>query len=135
MRMLVRAWLCRRGPRHARARHRCDAIFSIVDAVLLRPLPYADPERLVVVGDRESDGSASNIGYTTFHDIREGSRSFEMLTVIRSWSPTLISGGEAERLRGMRVSWNFFSMLGVRPALRTRLRGVPTRLIDGASCS
>jgi putative ABC transport system permease protein len=93
------------------------AIFSIVNPVLLRPLPYADPDRLVVVGDRGSDGSANNIGYTTFHDIREASRSFDTLVVIRSWSPTLFMGGEAERLPAMRVSSGFFSMLGVRMQL------------------
>jgi putative ABC transport system permease protein len=97
------------------------AIFSIVNAVLLRPLPYADPDRLVVVGDREADGGVSNLGYTTFHDIREQSAAFEALAVMRSWSPTLVAGsgsaGEAERLPAVRVSWNFFSMLGVRPQL------------------
>src|SRR5262245_46308833 len=44
------------------------AIFSVIDAVLLRPLPYADADRLVTVGERTPDGAASNVGYATFLD-------------------------------------------------------------------
>ena len=93
------------------------AIFSMVHAVLLRPLPFAEPENLFVVGDRDGDGAASNIGFTTFHDIQARTHTFESMTVMRSWSPTLVAGGEAERLDAVRVSWQFFSMLGARPAL------------------
>src|SRR5262249_5386684 len=93
------------------------AIFSLVDAVLLRPLPYADPGRLVMVGDGASDGSASNIGYTTIQDVRDQSRTFDAIGAIRDWQPTLVVSGEAERIPGLRVSWNYFDLLGVRPAL------------------
>jgi putative ABC transport system permease protein len=93
------------------------AIFSIVNAVLLRPLPYADPDRLVVLGDLEPDGQPSNIGFATFRDYQDRNQTLESIAVIRSWVPTLVAGGEAERLPAMRVSWNFFSMLGVRPQL------------------
>jgi len=93
------------------------AIFSVVNAVLLRPLPYADPDRLVQIGTRAPDGSASNVGYTTFLDWRERSRSFDEMALIRSWIPTLITNGQPERISGMRVSANFFHMLGVKPVL------------------
>ena len=93
------------------------AIFSIVNAVLLRPLPYAQPERLVVVGDRDDDGGQGNMGFTTFVDYRERSQTFESMALMRSWQPTLFANGEAERLAAVRVGWNFFSMLGVKPAL------------------
>jgi len=93
------------------------AIFSVVDAVLLRPLPYADPDRLVAVGARAPDGSAENVGYTTFVDWRSRSRGFEEMALLRSWQPTLAVDGAPERISGLRVSWNFFRMLGVRPAL------------------
>jgi hypothetical protein len=93
------------------------AIFSVVDAVLLRPLPYADPDRLVTVGDRNAEGFSTNIGFATLHDFRERSRSFEQLALMRGWGPTLFVNGEAEALEAVRVSWNYFRMMGVSPAL------------------
>jgi len=93
------------------------AIFSVLNAVLLRPLPYADPDRLVMIGERGPTGSAGNVGYATFLDWRERSHGIDEMTLIRSWSPTLIANGEAERISGMRVSANFFHTLGVKPAI------------------
>ena len=93
------------------------AIFSVLNAVLLRPLPYVDPDRLVMVGERRPDGGAGNVGYITFLDWRERNHGFEDMALIRSWMPTLAVNGEPERISGMRVSANFFGLLGVRPAL------------------
>jgi putative ABC transport system permease protein len=93
------------------------AIFSVLNAVLLRPLPYSDPDRLVLIGERGPTGAAGNVGYATFLDWRERSHSFDEITLIRSWAPTLIADGEAERISGMRVSANFFRTLGVAPAI------------------
>ena len=94
-----------------------SAIFTIVDAVLLRPLPYPSPERLVTVGDRTEAGYSSNVGFETMVDWRQRSKSFEQLALMRGWQPTLMVDGEAERLPAVRVSWNYFDMMGVRPAL------------------
>src|SRR5258705_9486953 len=91
------------------------AIFSVLNAVVLRPLPYADPDRLVMIGERGPGGSAGNVGYTTFLDWRDRSHAFEEMALIRSWIPTLITNGEPERISGLRVSSNFFRMLGVKP--------------------
>ena len=93
------------------------AIFSVLNAVLLRPLPYADPDRLVQIGERGSNGEPGNVGFATFVDWRSRSRGFEEMTLVRSWIPTLIAGGGAERIPGMRVSANFFRTLGVKPAI------------------
>lgn len=93
------------------------AIFSVLNAVLLRPLPYAEPDRLAMVGGRGPSGSAGNVGYATFLDWRERSHAFDDMALIRSWSPTLLGSGEPERISGMRVSANFFDMLGVKPAI------------------
>ena len=93
------------------------AIFTIVDGVLLRPLPYADPARLVTVGDRTANGQSANVGFATVLDWRARSRTFEHVAMMRSWQPTLVTNGEAERLPAVRVSANYFDMLGVRPVL------------------
>ena len=93
------------------------AIFTIVNTVLLRPLPYADPDRLVTIGDRTPQGFSSNVGFATVLDWRERSRTVESFAMMRSWMPTLVVNGEAERLAAVRVSWNYFDMMGVRPTI------------------
>jgi putative ABC transport system permease protein len=93
------------------------AIFTVVDAVLLRSLPYTDPDRLVAIADRSPDGSLSGVGLATAVDWRDRSRSFQQFAMIRLWIPTLVSDGDAERLPAVRVSWNYFDLLGARPAL------------------
>ena len=97
------------------------AIFTVANTALLRPLPFADPDRLVFFGDTGSDGLPSNIGFQTFADVRDRTRAFQDVAAIRSWQPTLVTT-DAERLNAMRVSWNFFAMLGVRPALGRNFR-------------
>lgn len=93
------------------------AIFTIADAVMLRPLPYADAGRLMMVGDVGSDQLPKTAGFTTVVDWAARSRTVEQFAMMRSWQPTLLVNGEAERLSGVRVTWNYFDMLGVRPAL------------------
>ncbi len=95
------------------------AIFSVVRGVLLRPLPFGDPEGLVVVQERDQDGLASNTGYLTFLDWRARARSFSEIAVASDWMPKLAAGPgvAAERIEGLRVSADFFRMLRVRPAL------------------
>jgi putative ABC transport system permease protein len=93
------------------------AIFTIVDTVLLRPLPYADPDRLVTVGDRNPDGSSANAGFDTMIAWRDRSHTLEAFAAMRPWTPTLVTGAGAERLQAVRVSWNYFDLLGVRPRL------------------
>jgi putative ABC transport system permease protein len=96
-----------------------SAIFSVVRAVLLRPLPFAHPERLVTLQERDEDGRGTNTGYATFLDWRQRSRSLDDAAVVSDWMPKLSSssGVAAERLQGARVSQSFFRLLGVRPAL------------------
>jgi putative ABC transport system permease protein len=92
-------------------------IFSVLHAVLLRPLPFTEAERLLYVGDTIDGSKPGNTGFTTFLDWKAQNHSFEDMTLIRSWAPTLANGGEPERIGGMRVSANFFRMLGVGPSL------------------
>lgn len=95
------------------------AIFSVVNAVLLRPLPYSDAERLVMVWgtDRERDVSETRVSYPDFRDWREGSKSFEDLGAFWALPNTdvnLTGGIEPERVPVARVTAGYFKILGVR---------------------
>lgn len=94
------------------------AIFSVVNAVLLRPLPYPQPERLVEVGVsfRETPFTAAN--QLKFLFWREHSQSFEALAASGVVTGYNVSGGtEPEYVQGMKVSGDFFRVLGQQPAL------------------
>src|SRR4051794_17837758 len=65
------------------------AIFTVLNAVLLRPLPYAEPDRLMQIGERGHTGEPGNVGFATFIDWRSRSRTFDEMTLVRSWAPTL----------------------------------------------
>jgi putative ABC transport system permease protein len=93
------------------------AIFSVADPVLFRPLPFPNADRLVVVGERDADGTMSNVGYATYVDLARESRTVERATAAGSWQVTLDGHGAPERVNGQRVSVSFFSTLGVRPTL------------------
>jgi putative ABC transport system permease protein len=93
------------------------AIFSIFNALLLRPLPFADADQLASIGERTPEGAANNVGYETFADWRQRTHSFEEMAFIRLWTPTLVAGGDPERISALRVSSNYFRMLGVLPAI------------------
>src|ERR1041384_5620317 len=91
------------------------AIFSIVNAVLLRPFPYQSPERLVIVGEFAPGGSVS---YPNFVDWRDDRNVFESASAVRSNESYNFRGtGEPERLQGRLVSAGFLTLLGVKPLL------------------
>src|SRR5262249_27994137 len=95
------------------------AIFTVVNAVLLRPLPYPEAERLVYVS-QTFRGEFSGSGEPKFLFWRGQSRSFEALACYSSYGGArgnLAGGNESEYVRGMRVSEDFFRALGVYPAL------------------
>jgi putative ABC transport system permease protein len=88
------------------------ALFSVVNAVLMRPLPYPDPARLVIVWEK-SGQEDSSVAYPNFLDLESRNQSLERLTAFRSDSLNLIGQGEPERLRVRMVSADFFSTFGV----------------------
>ncbi|OLE54883.1 MAG: hypothetical protein AUG51_05970 [Acidobacteria bacterium 13_1_20CM_3_53_8] len=90
------------------------AIFSVVNAVLLRPLPYKEPNSLVILWDTTPKQDTS-VSYPNFEDLRDQNRTFEQLAAFRRDSFNLTGVGEPERLSGRMVSGNFFQMLGARP--------------------
>ena len=93
------------------------AIFSVADPVILRPLPYASPERLFVVWENDDQGRRSNTSFATYADVAASARSFETTAAVGDWQPTLVRNGSAERLTGLRVSWGYFRTIGVHLAL------------------
>jgi putative ABC transport system permease protein len=92
------------------------AIFSVVNTVLLRPLPFHDPHQIVVVGS-EWMGGAGDFSPADFLDVRAQSRSFEQMAAYRFWSFNLTAGEHPERVIGEVVTTNFFALLGVEPVL------------------
>jgi len=93
------------------------AIFSIVNAVLLRPLPYQDAERLTLFRATEAEKESNPFSYPDIVDLRERQQSFTELAAIRSGGWTLTGTGDAARIPGARVSAEFFPMLGVKPVV------------------
>jgi putative ABC transport system permease protein len=93
------------------------AVFSVVNPILLRPLPYPDPGRLVFVSPLDQTGNTSNIGFATFDDLRRDVSSMRASAAMGSWQPTIAGASDAERMAGQRVSWTYFRILGVRPAM------------------
>jgi len=93
------------------------AIFSVANPVLIRPLPYRNADRVMVVWERERDGSRSTVGFTTIRDYAARATTFESSAALGDWQPTVTEGNEAERLQGLRVSSTYFHTLGAQPAL------------------
>ena len=93
------------------------AIFSVVNAVLLRPLPYTDPGRLTQLWEAKSKQGRNEIpaSYPNFSDWRDRNRVFEQVVAYSDWSFNLTGVGEAERIRSAIVSPAFFSLLGIKP--------------------
>src|SRR6516225_4141654 len=80
------------------------AIFSVVNAVLLRPLPYPQPDRIVAIWETRSAEGRSRVTPANFLDWRERTRAFEDIAAFGSSALNLTSTGEPEQLLGARVS-------------------------------
>jgi len=93
------------------------AIFSVVNGVLLQPLPYQDPSRLVQIRERSPDFSSMSVSYPNFTDWRDQSGSFASMAAIR-WEDFDVTGGsQPEHLSGRMVSAGFFRTLGIHPTV------------------
>ena len=94
------------------------AIFSVCNAVFFKPLPYAEPSRIVTLWERQRERTLSDVAPANFVDWRDASRSFSGMAAVSasSFASSFILGGqsEASRLVGGDVSSSFFSVLGVR---------------------
>ena len=101
------------------------AVFSVVNAVLLRPLPYPDSDRLVSIRSRDVRGTPhpSLVSYPTFFDFRAENDVFEHIVSYRDTTFGLTGQGPASHLTGQIVSWDLFDTLRVQPALGRPFRG------------
>jgi putative ABC transport system permease protein len=99
------------------------AIFSVVHAVLLKPLPYVQPDQIysveVVIPERRSQFASLPVTVQVYQEWRNANTAFAAMSALRPWECILAGEGEPERLGGARVSANFFSFLGV-PIARGR---------------
>ena len=100
------------------------AMFSFVNGLLLRPLPYPESDRIVRVLERLPTGGVNSISTLNYLDWTSQNEVFEYMAAEVSWRATLTGAGEPVSLRGARLSARYFDIFGVKPALgRTFLPG------------
>jgi hypothetical protein len=101
------------------------AIFSVVDGVLLHPLPYRDPQRLTRLFGVWDHGSREGLSPPDFRDYRQRSTAFESLGGASNFTPllSLKAGDEPEQIRGRQVTSGFFRTLGIDPLLGREFTG------------
>jgi predicted permease len=93
------------------------AVFSVVNGVLLRPLNYKRPDRLLQIWEKSSGFPRGSVAYLNFRDWQDQNHSFDEMAAFRGNSFTLTGGEFPERIPGRQVSSQFFSALGAAPAL------------------
>jgi len=93
------------------------AIFSAVNPVLFKALPYPDPGRITNIWERLDDGAQQFVAFATFQGVQERSRSFDALAAMKPWQPTMVGKTQPERFEGQRVSAGYFSVLGIAPII------------------
>ncbi len=94
------------------------AIFTVINAVLLRPLPFAESDHVVYIGERSAQGSMNwGFSYLNLRDLQEQSQSFTAVSGLAGQSVNLTGEAEPERIRGSFVSANFFKVPAVKPML------------------
>ncbi len=95
------------------------AIFSVINAVLLRPLPYPDPERLMVLSESDANQPSISVSFPNYVDWKKENSSFTHLAISRRESFNLsgLEGREPEQISGALVTANFFDVIGLAPQL------------------
>jgi putative ABC transport system permease protein len=93
------------------------AIFSAVNPILFKPLPYPHAAQLMMIWEMRNNGSAQPVTFGTFHGLHERSRSFETMAVMKPWQPAMAGDGLPERFEGQRVSADYFRTLEISPVL------------------
>ncbi|MES2305722.1 MAG: ADOP family duplicated permease [Gemmatimonadota bacterium] len=93
------------------------AIFSAVYPILFASLPYPDASRITMIWESTKDGGRDNVGFTTWRELTDLSRSFEATAAVGGFSGTMTGRSEPEQLVGQKVTESFFRVLGVSPAI------------------
>jgi len=93
------------------------AIFSAVNPILFKPLPYPHPERIVMIWTAADDGTRLAQTFHTYRELTERSHSFESTAAFKPWQPAITGADRPERIDGQRVTAGYFSSLGVAPVL------------------
>jgi len=97
-----------------------SSVFSVVNAVLLKPLPYADPQQLVIIWETRPERNVDRNGVSghEFPAWEEQSRSFARMAAITYWTPATLTGaGDPKSLVGARVTSGFFDVMGIPPRI------------------
>ncbi len=94
-------------------------LFSVVDGILIQPLPYAEADRLLILTETFERGGIRDAGvaYESLRDWKARATSFTTIAALRGISISLSDTVEPERLEGAAITWDLFPMLGVPPAL------------------
>src|SRR5579863_1833614 len=93
------------------------ALFSVVNGVLLHPLPYPEPDQLVRLHESKPSFETGSISYPNFRDWQKENQTFSAMAISRDNSFALTGSGEAEQLSAELTSSDFFSLLGVKPVI------------------
>jgi predicted permease len=92
-------------------------IFSVVNGVLLSPLPFPQPDQLVTLHENKPNFEGGSLSYPNFRDWQKDNHSFSSMAISRTYAFSLTGAGEAEQVNGEFVSSDFFPVLGVNPVI------------------
>jgi predicted permease len=113
------------------------AFFTVVNGVLLNPLPYAHPEQLVTLGESKPNFTNGSISYSNFMDWQKDNQVFSSMAISREFGFTLTGLGDAEQLTARFISSDYFTVLGAHPLIgrnllsgEDRIGAVPIALIS-----
>ena len=93
------------------------ALFSVVNGVLFNPLPYPQPDQLVWVAESKPNFATGSISFPNFRDWQKENHTFSSMAAYRPYSYNFTGMGDAEQLRAMLITSDFFAVLGVHPVI------------------
>ena len=92
-------------------------IFSAIDPVLLRSLPFPEASRIMMIWERGDAGGRRYLTFGAFNGMRERSATFDAMAVMRTWQPSMTGHAPPERLEGQRVTADYFHVFGTTPII------------------